>query len=830
MNNQFSTKTIIEVKNLLQNNLSISRVYSELYGSRDKTIDEYSKHYYPQIIIKRNQTKKEAKPIKNILELSINILIHFNNYMEASEKYREALRNYGDKALETLQNISELESGIILNSHINKVGPYEDREEIFRAQIVTEIALIDKKELFIGDIEIPIYGGKDLTSETEQEIVGGVSASARISSSSQRLDSGKIIGYLSEMGHSDGKSVEQQREDLLTLDERGPGYNSFRIDGLEGYLGIESIRVGDDDRCNLVKVVLDDVTYLKSGNYGLSYFLRSVLFDDGGFGFFGCTEVCLPVGCGDVRFINPETGDLVVMSSSGSYGSAAGEMEVFRFPYGSCGDLVGGVEIYLEDFLGMTANILRSQGEKANTKFKIGSKNGIPKGTYKAKIGLKDNNIEEDILVKVEDINNGLNLLQEQKTTNNTEYTIIETQEFEVSEENSGDEIEVSVEKNLSVSNEIKIDSIWLDPVYNAFLGFKLSDFVEKNTGKVKIYDDMNSDDPSDWVQVYDPNHRFSGDPGIGNSLVRFLLRDPVEVQVYTKGGWSSSETINFEPQSGSSVEVRDVVVRDYSPEKAIVELVLGSEDLSRWSLKLRRGEYQGRLVLKEEFSGDLWSISYGANDFALCLESNVGHRVSSKDHNNTFDVTLGDNYLTGIPKTKDHLDLITTNQKINATSKMKTHSIPKGTKIGIGALPTNHQHHQTIKTNLTTSETIEKLKYSNLTHGEYLTVILAKDENQVENDLLFRIKDSNNNSLSLNGSGLTRSITLTENYKEYIRPLRVPRETDPVIFELEKNSTNSNTIYISDFLLIPIHGDGVQDISRNLLRDYQVIRELSVK
>ncbi len=79
-------------------------------------------------------------------------------------------------------------------------------------------------------------------------------------------------------------------------------------------------------------------------------------------------------------------------------------------------------------------------------------------------------------------------------------------------------------------------------------VAYDLNPSYLQDIGEVKVYDDRNEALEADWFRVYHPEHKYTGNIIITNSLYRVTIStsaDTVEVEYWNGSGWTTIETFS---------------------------------------------------------------------------------------------------------------------------------------------------------------------------------------------------------------------------------------------------------------------------------------------
>ena len=82
----------------------------------------------------------------------------------------------------------------------------------------------------------------------------------------------------------------------------------------------------------------------------------------------------------------------------------------------------------------------------------------------------------------------------------------------------------------------------------NTSVAYDLNPSYLQDIGEVKVYDDRNEELEADWFRVYHPEHVYTGNIIITNSLYRVTISitaDTVKVEYYNGAGWTAIETFS---------------------------------------------------------------------------------------------------------------------------------------------------------------------------------------------------------------------------------------------------------------------------------------------
>jgi len=372
--------------------------------------------------------------------------------------------------------------------------------------------------------------------------------------------------------------------------------------------------------------------------------------------------------------------------------------------------------------------------------------------------------------------------------------------------------------------------------------------------GEVKVYDTMGSDDESDWQRVFDVNHQFVGDCVIENGLIRvkFQNSDSILYASYWNGEWAGPWKIMWyghdwwENLKVESITTEEVYVTFYSPKTGYSDRKIG--------LRLKRGSYRLDFEFLEA-QNDYPSRKLHFNNYIVDYAFHADDIVGDKALSITFqDLLDNDNFGCAFTTSELCLLIAGNNKKrdleFDSAYRLLIH-FAESDKAFLALVPFNkvsnlfkEAENATLMNGATTDTTqtddsgdsilldaqYEQIQFSltdilnKLPKGRYLLFVRAKDTNQVSNDLGVEVFNSTD-SRFLNEERTTATFTLTSSFAYYsvVFDLTDDESGDQVNFNAWKRTTNTNSIYVDYFLIVPIgNGESLpQDLAHNAMRTF---------
>ena len=359
------------------------------------------------------------------------------------------------------------------------------------------------------------------------------------------------------------KTEDNFAEDLLAL-IRDPSYNHVSYADKDGFVAAETIETPKlAEMVNAREFTIDGYFLPRSVYERVYKFNQEIIVNDFGIGF--PAVIPLPVGAYNVKLKSPWQ-TVNISSAWASISGKDGDIPFYRpfplFDQDNYNSTTGDIT-YLEEAYRLQTINLDAQGEYAQWTVGIGT--NIPKGTYKIALRVRDDNVANDIKVTVSGSVSGT-ILTETLSTGGTSFVLLETSEFNALTEET---LTIKVEKALTDANVIEIDYCYIDPTYVARLAFDVDS--EVNVGEVKVWDTMGSSDETQWVRVYNKEHRFVGNIVVENGVWRYdfggkQITEKVwdGVQWLTSGTlywWSGSGYYNYDKAWIESITSDDVVM-----------------------------------------------------------------------------------------------------------------------------------------------------------------------------------------------------------------------------------------------------------------------------
>ncbi|AGK61519.1 hypothetical protein Asulf_01541 [Archaeoglobus sulfaticallidus PM70-1] len=365
------------------------------------------------------------------------------------------------------------------------------------------------------------------------------------------------------------KSEDAFAEDLMAVAERDPAYNHLDYAGVDGFVAVDDIEIPKSAEIANLREYSINGKFLPRTVYERAYkFRNEIIVNDFGIGF--PAVIPLPVGAYNVKLKSPWQ-TINLDSYWVKVTGKDGDIPFYKpFPlFDQDNATTTGTVTYLEEAYRLQTINLDAQGEYAQWTVGIGS--DIPKGTYKIVLRVRDDNVADDIKITVSGSVSGT-ILTETLSTGGTSFVTLETSEFNALTEET---LTIKVEKATSTANVIELDYCYIEPTYIARLAFDVDQ--EYDVGEVKVYDTMGTTDESQWIRVFNKEHKFTGKIVVENGFLRFMF-DPsttgyygIRYSIWNGTNWSNLGEWQLYAFNNDPIE--DIKINSINSDR--VELVL---------------------------------------------------------------------------------------------------------------------------------------------------------------------------------------------------------------------------------------------------------------
>lgn len=464
-------------------------------------------------------------------------------------------------------------------------------------------------------------------------------------------------------------TVDQQREHLKALLDTCAATHSFDYLDWTGWLSISSVDVPRDaSAMNIIDATIE-AQFLPAGDYirgvevGSSLIANDYSIDRSGL-------FTLPSFVDNVRVKNPITEDEVSITPIATESTTDGDIDIYNLWSTFDSELIGlnnGAtrEPQLE-YSGLQSVELNADNEYVGRDF-----GPAPSGRYSLNVRLRDDNVADDIELELDYIDKDGNYQQlNAETINQTGTTAITTLESNIEHIPDNLSVSGSVKKLTTQVNTIEIDGIWLTPNYQPQILFDVDLSLDPSSeptinvsngeiinmpdriAPVRVYDDTGSSTESDWIEVKDDSHNFSGDVVVENGISRLRIIESDSFHFYSNDGNGYLEIL--QGNRGYNVEGYQIV--DSGPEVATIQVYFNDDGGQRFTgeLSIKRGS---PLVRFKMVNGDSnqWGHLYFADNPAQEYASTNEGIINGKKSDGTVTIPSSDNFIV-IPSRRDNL------------------------------------------------------------------------------------------------------------------------------------------------------------------------------
>lgn len=385
------------------------------------------------------------------------------------------------------------------------------------------------------------------------------------------------------------------------------------------------------------------------------------------------------------------------------------------------------------------------------------------------------------------------------------------------------------------------------------------------NKGDVKCYDTMNSNDESDWIRVFDPSHKFVGDCVVENGLIRLWIDEDVQYGLkvfWWDGEWTQRGWIGIYedvPETGimSHFQIpKFLKIETINSETAQVKIELTRSDSSRtyaFLATIHRGRPWIEFKMNENIYQFYFSTDNVTNKRFGFLQDNAitdlnidvfNERVTEDNFALIFHPDSPSQIMTW---TREDQQMINYDNRVisfccedvNETETLRLGSVPftqisnlfkeaEDATLGEGVTVDTTQTDDSGDSVLLDAQG-EVVLYdltgvTDLPTGRYIAFIRAKDTNQVANDLAMWVRNvTDARYLNEENHEVYKTLTSSFSYYGLVFDITSDDSGDTIRFGARKNTTDTNSIYVDYFLIVPI-GNGeswAQDLAHNAMRTF---------
>lgn len=391
--------------------------------------------------------------------------------------------------------------------------------------------------MYIGEIYLPILSSidKKSVSKITKEIAGINVTEPKSVSIRRNLQPITLEGYL----YNDGeKNDAQYAEDVEALQYRSAGYCYTQYADLDGFIEIDNADAPQTSEELGVRNYSIEGKYLPATKYERVVEVETEMRENE-FNIEFPPHVALPIGATNVRVKTSQ--DSVKLSAPAF---TAGNIPIYRpFPAFYPADVThsdSDAPQYDATAYKLTYNLLDAENE--NISYTIVSGVDVPLGSYRVVLRIKEDSVVTgDVKITVSD--GTTNVVDSLHTlVGDGVWNIVKTASFSILQR--GLTYTVTVSKATDDVSNIAINYGFLLPEKRARVAFDVA--AEYDVGECKVYDTITTDAvEAGWIQVYNPEHDFTGDIVVQNSMFRWVIKQTAwkdATKVYNVTGTSPVE------------------------------------------------------------------------------------------------------------------------------------------------------------------------------------------------------------------------------------------------------------------------------------------------
>lgn len=661
----------------------------------------------------------------------------------------------------------------------------------------------------IGDTEVTAITNIDPTQEhsvDELRIVG--LDDPIVVEHEPALEGLTIEGTLIEMIHSSDMSLGQQRTNVKGLGQQSMSENTFDYLSWKGWLSISGVEVPrEDDNRNLINASID-ARYLPYTKYQQGKKLKSGLQT----GYQGITRpgiFSLPSSVENVKVYNDLNKETESISSTYTVESEDGTLDVYSLNgwYGAQdGSVTGGSLSHNPKFGSVQGASLASQGDSVT----LPEDTEVVQGVYSVALRLKDGNVTDDVRVRVEeDTGSGFTSIHSDTySTGTTNITELNSDTFQIKKNGT---VRIVVEKESTTTNTIEVDGGYLRPDFNPVTAFDIDlsgDFHVANTvAPVRAFDDNGSPGTeSNWEKVNSIDNRYTGDPVIGNGIIRIKLADG-SVEVKESSSWTkvvSGGVLDYTVQSYH--------IREITHEYATVTITAEDANANIWraNFTVNRGI---PVIAIDVVSGSPKTDV----EFSLTQNYQFGSEIDQPYHadqqTGSVDATGTDSWFAGFGTSKAHIAAFGTfNGNLNGPyvggsgiSRIQ-YTLNTDDTMFWGAIPYQHASFLADTSPPTETGVVNYYEYqsgTDLPHGTYL--IGWRIQSSGGENVTITVENGGADA-TVDSHSASWTTATTTSYDYYLR--YYDTETDGTL-RSEVTSGTPSAITVDQVVVVPIDTDG---------------------
>jgi len=231
-------------------------------------------------------------------------------------------------------------------------------------------------------------------------------------------------------------------------------------------------------------------------------------------------------------------------------------------------------------------------------------------------------------------------------------------------------EAKVSVKNILDQQSTktLKSDFMWI--FYpNVFVGYNIKVLTNKTLGRIRVFDQNNTEVEANWIEVFSGDHKFEGERVIENGMIRCRFRATTAVmEVFgwnvTSVSWESIGDVTPQNTSGTeATTLNDVIIERFNDSHMRIVAKYGLVDhtvdmkrggpyvhISMNSKRIKFATTTRRFALSTDVNTDIPDFNQVNTD-----DINRGNPLNLSPTNNPFVFTNDSNINTGLLKLDDN-------------------------------------------------------------------------------------------------------------------------------------------------------------------------------
>ena len=196
---------------------------------------------------------------------------------------------------------------------------------------------------------------------------------------------------------------------------------------------------------------------------------------------------------------------------------------------------------------------------------------------------------------------------------------------------------EFALETQDNVSREVSSDFIFA--FYPNFTADYDIDDDDKFKGDCKTFDTLGESNSDDWIQVYSPDHVFTGNRVIQNGHIRIIFNGiDIDVYAYADGAYTYTHRVRYRDKKNAvATSLFDVVFRRLTTSQIALTIKYNNGDAA---VDLRRGNPYARLTMAKY-------IEVNTSKSRMCIPGTIQYYRQNKCHDEGNPLVIGSNPYT---------------------------------------------------------------------------------------------------------------------------------------------------------------------------------------